>query len=109
MNGEFDLVVSNPPYVTSQDLLRLEPGVRNHDPHLALDGGVTGLDAYRPIFRSAVDLIRPQGHLLVEFGAGQHNAVIQIAGHEGMVVLDNNSGLIRDLAGIIRCAVFKVC
>jgi release factor glutamine methyltransferase len=109
VNGEFDLVVSNPPYIASEDLLHLEPDVRHHDPKLALDGGLNGLDAYRPIFRSAIDLIRTKGHLIVEFGKGQHEAVVQIARQEGMALIENNTGLIRDLAGIIRCAAFKVC
>lgn len=109
VNGEFDLVVSNPPYIASQDLFRLEPGVRNFDPELALDGGVNGLDAYRAIFKAAADLIRTDGHLLVEFGKGQHEAIIQIAAQEGLALVDHATGLIRDLAGIIRCADFKVC
>lgn len=109
VNGEFDLLVSNPPYIASQDVLLLEPGVRNHDPRLALDGGIDGLDAYRSIFRHAVDLIRSPGHLLVEFGKGQHDPVIQIARQEGMALVDDNGGLVRDFAGIIRCAIFKVC
>jgi len=109
VNGKFDLVVSNPPYIASLDLARLEPGVRNYDPQVALDGGACGLDAYRPIFETASDLIRTNGHLLVELGKGQHEAIIQIAEQQGLALVDCATGLIRDLAGIIRCAVFKVC
>lgn len=109
VNGRFDLVVANPPYIASQDLARLEPGVRNYDPQLALDGGANGLDAYRPIFETASNLVRSDGHLLVELGKGQHEAIIQIAQQQGLVPVDCAAGLIRDLAGIIRCAIFKVC
>jgi len=109
VNGEFDLVVSNPPYIASQDLIGLEPGVRYYDPELALDGGANGLDAYRPIFKTAADLIRTDGHLLVEFGKGQHEAIMQIAAQEGLTLADGDTAIIRDLAGIIRCAVLKVC
>lgn len=107
--GSFDLVVSNPPYIASQEIAGLEPGVREYDPGLALDGGQDGLDAYREIFANVTSLTQTDGHVLVEFGRGQHEAVVQIAGQQGFVLADHGTGLIRDLAGIIRCAVFKVC
>ncbi len=109
VDGEFDLVISNPPYIASQDLPHLEPGVRNYDPRVALDGGSDGLDAYRSICKTAVGLIRTDGHLLVEFGKGQHEEIVQIAGQENLALAASADSLIRDLAGIIRCAVFKVC
>ena len=71
VDGNFDLVVSNPPYVKSSDLDHLEPEVRDHEPQLALDGGTDGLDYYRRIAYQASDHIRPGGHLLLEVGDGQ--------------------------------------
>lgn len=71
VDGDFDLVVSNPPYVKSSDLDHLEPEVRDHEPQLALDGGTDGLDYYRRIAHQASDYIRPGGHLLLEVGEGQ--------------------------------------
>ena len=65
------MVVSNPPYVKSGDLDRLEPEVRDHEPRLALDGGADGLDCYRRIAHQASDHIRPGGYMLLEVGDGQ--------------------------------------
>ena len=109
VTGKFDLVVSNPPYIASHEIAGLAAEVRNYDPGLALDGGQDGLDAYRAIFSDAAGLLRPEGHVLVEFGKGQHDDVVQIAARERFVLIDDSTGLIRDLAGVIRCAAFRVC
>jgi release factor glutamine methyltransferase len=73
--GPFDLVVANPPYVTSAELAQLAPEVREHDPLLALDGGPDGLCAYRALATDAPRLIGAAGHLVIEIGAGQATAV----------------------------------
>ena len=73
--GPFDLVVSNPPYIASAEIATLAPEVREHDPRGALDGGADGLTAYRAIAADARRLLRPSGHLVVEIGAGQEQAV----------------------------------
>ena len=74
----FDLVVANPPYVRRDDLAQLAPEVRDHEPHLALDGGEDGLVYYRRIAQEAADFIRPGGYLLLEVGDGQSAAVEDI-------------------------------
>lgn len=71
LSGPFDLIVSNPPYIRSADIRTLEPDVRDHDPHLALDGGADGLDAYRAIIPQAAALLGPDGVLIVETGHDQ--------------------------------------
>ena len=109
VSGKFDLVVSNPPYIASHEIAGLAADVRDYDPDLALDGGADGLDACRAIFSDAAGLLQPEGHVLVEFGKGQHGEVVRIAARAGFALSDDSTGLIRDLAGIIRCAVFKVC
>ena len=109
VTGTFDLVVSNPPYIASHEIAGLATGVCDHDPGMALDGGLDGLDAYRAIFADAARWLRPGGHLLVEFGKGQHSEVAHIAAREGLTLIDDGAGLVRDLAGIIRCAIFRVC
>ena len=73
--GRFDLVVANPPYVASGDIAALAPEVRDHDPRRALDGGADGLAAYRAIAADAPRLLAPDGHLVVEIGAGQQRDV----------------------------------
>ena len=74
----FDLVVANPPYVRRDNLAQLAPEVRDHEPHLALDGGEDGLVYYRRIAQEAADFIRPGGYLLLEVGDGQSAAVEDI-------------------------------
>jgi release factor glutamine methyltransferase len=66
----FDLIVANPPYIASGDIAVLPPEVR-HDPRIALDGGIDGLDCYRTIAGEARRLLKPGAHLVVELGAGQ--------------------------------------
>lgn len=76
--GRFDIVVSNPPYVASGAIASLEPEVRDHDPHLALDGGEDGLAAYREIIPALPGLLAPGGLIALELGAGQHRSVISL-------------------------------
>ncbi len=76
--GEFDLIVSNPPYVTTAELQTLDVSVREFEPHLALDGGTDGLDFYRAIVRNFRRVLKPGGYLCFEFGQGQAGAVCRI-------------------------------
>jgi release factor glutamine methyltransferase len=83
LSGPFDLIVSNPPYIRSAHIASLDPEVRNHDPHRALDGGFDGLDAYRLIAPQAARLLAPDGALVVEVGhdqSGDVQAVLTAAG-----------------------------
>ena len=96
--GPFDVVVSNPPYVESRAIAALAPEVRDHDPHLALDGGADGVAAYRTVGADARRLLAPGGHLIVEIGAGQRLEVQQILKTAG---LDSCTSAV-DLAGIPR-------
>ena len=66
----FDLIVSNPPYLTAEDMASLQPEVA-HEPRMALDGGRDGLDIYRRIIPEAAKFLKPQGWLGFEVGAGQ--------------------------------------
>lgn len=67
----FDVVVSNPPYVRSDEIAGLEPEVRDHEPRIALDGGPDGLDAYRTLAPEILRVLRPGGLFGVEIGVGQ--------------------------------------
>ena len=73
--GKFDLIVSNPPYITTAEMERLDSSVKDYEPHLALHGGEDGLDFYRAILRNFTASLRPGGALALEFGMGQENAV----------------------------------
>ncbi|HRO00903.1 MAG TPA: peptide chain release factor N(5)-glutamine methyltransferase [Nitrobacter sp.] len=102
LSGPFDLIVSNPPYIRSADIPALAPEVRDHDPHLALDGGLDGLDAYRRIAPQAAALLADGGLLVLEIGQGQGGAVSRLVTAAGLTVM----GSVRaDLAGIGRAVV----
>jgi release factor glutamine methyltransferase len=74
-DARFDLILSNPPYISAADLATLDPEVRDHDPRLALDGGADGLDFYRRLAHEAAQFLQPGGRIMVEFGDGQEAAV----------------------------------
>ncbi|MFO0890230.1 MAG: peptide chain release factor N(5)-glutamine methyltransferase [Isosphaeraceae bacterium] len=71
----FDAILSNPPYIPTGDVATLEHGVRDHEPHLALDGGPDGLRVVSRIIDQAVPLLRPGGHLILEIGTTQEQSV----------------------------------
>lgn len=101
--GTFDLIVSNPPYIPTSDIPTLDRDVKDHDPHLALDGGDDGMKCYDIIIKSVPPLLRPQAFLFLEIGFGQENDVTNRA-------LDNGFHLIewkKDIRGISRCGVFQ--
>ncbi|MCJ2126267.1 peptide chain release factor N(5)-glutamine methyltransferase [Methylobacterium sp. J-077] len=104
VQGSFDLVVSNPPYIARDIIRHLDRDVRLHDPRAALDGGPDGLDAYRRILKGvrAADLLAPGGSLLFEIGYDQADAVRALARAAGFA----DRGLTRDLAGHDRVLVF---
>lgn len=79
LEGSFDLIISNAPYISTCDLDGLGPEVRLFEDRLALDGGADGLDAYRKIVPGTVRLISPRGLLVLEFGAGQDSLLARLA------------------------------
>lgn len=97
----FDLILSNPPYISSDDILSLQPEVRLFDPKLALDGGWDGLDAYRAIATQAGRRLNPGGHLLLEIGSNQGDAVSRIMARAGFGRIEVQ----KDLAGLDRLVV----
>jgi release factor glutamine methyltransferase len=86
----FDLVVSNPPYIPSDDIPGLDPEVREHDPILALDGGPDGLVAYRELAPEIRRILKPGGVFAVEIGWDQGDAVKALfveAGFDNVIVV----------------------
>jgi release factor glutamine methyltransferase len=87
LDGPFDVIVSNPPYIASADISALAPEVRNFDPRAALDGGADGLKFYRAIAATAPPLLASDGVLVVELGAGQSGHVAAMFAAAGLAPL----------------------
>ena len=86
--GTFDLIVSNPPYVTTAEMETLDPSVRDYEPHLALWGGDDGLDFYRSIGEHYTKALKKGGYLCLEFGMGQGDDVCRILTDHGYTILE---------------------
>jgi release factor glutamine methyltransferase len=97
--GQFDIIVSNPPYIRTAELETLEPDVRLHEPRLALDGGADGLAAYRALAPRLLHRLAPGGLGILEVGDGQAEQVELIMRDAGLVMLGHRT----DLAGRNRC------
>lgn len=94
----FDLIISNPPYIASDAIGRLQPEVRLFDPKAALDGGFDGFDAYRAIATQAPRRLLPGGHVLLEIGATQGETLTRILKRAGFGRVEVQ----KDLAGLDR-------
>lgn len=92
----FDAIVSNPPYIPTADVANLEPGVRDHEPTLALDGGPDGLDVVRRLIQQAAPMLKPGGRLILEIGAAQETPVRELIAEAGVWELRPT---VRDLQG----------
>jgi release factor glutamine methyltransferase len=100
--GRFDLILSNPPYIATEDLAGLMPEVAAHEPISALDGGADGNDAYRRIIADLPRLLAERGVAIIELGAGQAGPVCALAQAAGL-----RTELRADLAGIPRALVLR--
>ena len=86
--GKFDMIISNPPYITGAEMAELDDSVKNYEPHLALFGGRDGLDFYRAIAENYKTALKPGGYLAFEFGDGQGDDVCQILTENGYTILE---------------------
>ncbi len=86
--GKFDMIVSNPPYVTAGEMEELPKSVKDYEPHMALYGGPDGLNFYRSITDNYRSVLKPGGFLCYEFGMGQGDAVCAILEEKGFTVLE---------------------
>ena len=89
--GKFDMIVSNPPYITTGEMAELPHSVKNFEPHLALHGGEDGLDFYRAIAQNYQKALKPGGYLCFEFGMGQGDAVCRILEENGYTILERST------------------
>lgn len=102
IDGPFDLILSNPPYITTGEITGLAPEVAAYDPATALDGGVDGLDAYRALAMSIAPVLSPEGIVVLEIGAGQQDEVTSIFTSTGFMFVDSRN----DLGGHTRALLF---
>lgn len=103
LGRNFDIIVSNPPYIPSSDISKLEKEVREHDPLRALDGGEDGLRDYRQISFLIHDLLIENGLLFLEVGIYQSAEVVKIFEKAGLELVK----ILKDLGGIERCVILK--
>ncbi|WP_029893945.1 peptide chain release factor N(5)-glutamine methyltransferase [Desulfohalovibrio reitneri] len=102
-SDRLDLVVANPPYVTNEEFACLPPGVGLHEPRGALEAGEDGLDCVRALLPEAARALRPGGWLLMEMGASQGAACLELARGAGLV----HPVIRKDLAGLDRVLCAK--
>jgi release factor glutamine methyltransferase len=100
---DFDIIVSNPPYIPSSDIAGLAPEVACHEPRLALDGGADGLEAYRTLAPLLRRHLVSGGLAALEIGLGQVESVTRLMAAAGLFA----AGRARDLAGRDRCLLFR--
>lgn len=99
ITGRFDLILSNPPYIADAEIDALEPEVRCNDPHLALDGGKDGFDAYRCIITDMGQIAAPDAWVLFEIGVGQTAGIVDLLAQAGW---NGPFTVYKDLAGMER-------
>jgi release factor glutamine methyltransferase len=100
IRGSFDVIVSNPPYIPSDVIGRLDPEVKDHEPKIALDGGPDGLKFYRAIVRQARRHLNVNGWLLMEIGYDEGDDVREMLEDLGYVEVE----IIKDYSGLDRVA-----
>ena len=103
--GEFQCIVSNPPYIPSGDIAGLDVSVKDYEPHLALDGGQDGLDFYRSISEKWKEALVPGGRLYFEVGIGQADSVLRIMRTQGF----GDIQVVKDLRDVPRVVFGTLC
>tara|TARA_B110000211_G_scaffold142123_1_gene162279 strand:+ start:703 stop:1539 length:837 start_codon:yes stop_codon:yes gene_type:complete len=102
-NYKFDLVVSNPPYIKTNDIKNLSDDVRKFEPKIALDGGKDGLDVIKKVIYKSKTILKKLGLLALEIGHGQHYNVSQILKEQGF----REEYLVKDYQNNIRCILAR--
>ena len=103
--GEFQCIVSNPPYIPTGDIPGLDASVREYEPHMALDGGADGMDFYRSIAGQWKEALTPGGRLCFEVGIGQADPVLRLMRSQGF----GDIQVIKDHHDIPRVVLGTLC
>jgi release factor glutamine methyltransferase len=101
VQGKYDLIVSNPPYIKKNNLKYLERDVLEFEPKLALDGGLDGLSVIRKVIKKSSELLKKNGKFILEIGFDQKNRVIKLLNNKGFYI----NSTVKDLAKNDRCIV----
>ena len=104
IEGRFDVIISNPPYIATKEIEALEPEVREHEPMMALDGKEDGLYFYRKIVSASVEHLNPEGWLMFEIGYNQGEELRKMMKAAGYCEVQ----VIKDLAGLDRVVIGKL-
>ena len=99
---KFDIIISNPPYIPSNEINDLKVEVKKFEPMLALDGGKDGMNSYNCIFPNIIDMLKPEGKIFVEIGNNQKNSINKIANKCNLIFKEFE----KDLSGVIRVLVY---
>ena len=102
--GSFDVIVSNPPYIKSDEIQTLDRSVKDYEPIWALDGGKDGLRFYKAIIKYWKSLLRPDGALVFEVGEGQADDVCEMLMAAGF----NSTAVRRDARGVERVVIGRI-
>ena len=103
IKGKFDIIISNPPYIKSSEIIYLQKEVKNHDPLIALDGGEDGLGCYKEIMKTIKPLMNENAFLLLEIDSWQGNKIIELSKKNYLKFFLTK----KDLSGKERCIIFK--
>ena len=102
LSGEFDMIISNPPYIPESEISTLATEVKKYDPLRALSGGKDGLQFYRKLAEESRPFLKPHGMIAVEIGKGQEKDVIALFSENGFELKKTR----KDLNGILRALLF---
>ena len=103
IKGKFDIIISNPPYIKSSEIIYLQKEVKNHDPLIALDGGEDGLGCYKEIMKAIKPLMSKNSFLIFEIDSWQGNKIIELSKKNYLKLFS----IKKDLSGKERCIIFK--
>ena len=103
IKGKFDIIISNPPYIKSSEIIYLQKEVKNHDPLIALDGGEDGLGCYKEIMKAIKPLMSKNSFLIFEIDSWQGNKIIELSKKNYLKFFSTK----KDLSGKERCIIFK--
>ncbi len=99
--GKYDLIISNPPYIKHHEINGLEKDIKNHEPMVAVDGGIDGYDKIKLVIKKSSNLIKKKGKLFLELGENQISETLKILNFHGFY----KTKIIKDLASKNRCII----